>query len=202
MKFNSEINDDSGESNISPQLPSFVDVVFILLIFFLVLSVLGFGVVDTGEYQEGVFEKEQDVSDFPAVPKAVHKEIKEFLTLSLGFDEVGQPVYHIFSNIPFNEVTIQNAEEYQTIRSKILNNQFDFNGQLNERPLTTLESAWGPFSSAENMARSRLRLNVSNTNLILQASEQFTFHQIYEIMQLFNNFKSVYFEVIENEINS
>jgi len=201
------------EGNISPQLPSFVDVVFILLIFFLVLSIVGFGVVESGHHSEGFHEKEQDISDFPAVKNALQKDINEFIILSLRIDDQNQASYYIFSNIddqnqasyyifsnmPFNGVVIANRDEYKTIRTKIENNQFSFENRLSgQSSLEVLQSAWGPFANAEEMRNSQLVLNSGISNLIIQAGESFTYHQILEIMRLFSQFKSVYFEVIEN----
>ncbi len=187
------------EGNTNPQLPSFVDVVFILLIFFLVLSIVGFGVVESGHHSEGFHEKEQDISDFPAVKNALQKDINEFIILSLRLDDQNQASYYIFSNMPFNGVVIANRDEYKTIRTKIENNQFSFENRLSgQSSLEVLQSAWGPFANAEEMRNSQLVLNSGISNLIIQAGESFTYHQILEIMRLFSQFKSVYFEVIEN----
>ena len=193
-------NEDEDEgSNGSLQLPSFVDVVFILLIFFLVLSIVGFGVVESGSHSsDSIYDKEQDVSDFPAVRKALQKDIAEYLTLALRVTDQDMATYYVFSSSPFYGVIIENEDEYQTIRTQIENNQFMFNSGTNEAPLKTLQAVWGPFSNADAMSKSRLVLHSSVTNLIIQASEEFTYHQILEVMRLFSQYKSVYFEVIEN----
>jgi biopolymer transport protein ExbD len=196
-----DFNLDRDDGNISPQLPSFVDVVFILLIFFIVLSVVGFGVVESGNHSEGIFEREQDLSEFPAVQKALHKTLNEFVTLSLDVDEQEITHYYAFSSEAFQSVVIQDLDEYETIRAKIESNQIVFSGGVNETQFKTLKSAWGPFIDVEAMSRSWLVQNARTPNLIIQADENFSYHQILEVMRLFRQFKSVYFEVIENETN-
>ena len=200
MELESNLNGDDG--NISPQLPSFVDVVFILLIFFIVLSVVGFGVLESGSHSEGIFEKEQDLSEFPAVNKALQKELNEALILSLNVDDLGIEKFHVFSTDAFHTVIIHDIEEYKIIRTKIENNTFQFNGGLNEPPLRTLEATWGPFPTIEAMSDSRLVQNTQSPNLVIQADENFTYHQILQVLRNFQQFKSVYFEVIENGTNS
>ncbi len=198
--YQSDIESDDGA--IGPQLPSFVDVVFILLIFFLVLSIVGFGIVETGNYSQDIYTKEEDLSNFPTVHKALHKEIKDFLALSLEKTRDGQKIYRIYSSLQHFGVTIQKPDDYENIRTKIKNNQSVFNVSTPMTPIQMLESTWGPFPDGQAMSNSPLVQRASNNNLIIQATEDFTYHEILQIMRLFHKFNSVYFEVIENGVSS
>jgi biopolymer transport protein ExbD len=187
-----------------PQLPSLVDVVFILLIFFLVLSVLGIGIVESGEHSQDIYDKEQEVSDFPKVKKALRKEMTEFLILALEMDDKGKSTYHVFSNTPYFERIIESVQEYETVRRSIQNGDLFFENAPLENQMRILQEGWGPFSEVSSMRRAEVvtRVDPSESNLIIQANERFTYHDILQIMGVFNQFESVYFEVIENESES
>ena len=195
MKYFWEIESENG--GVAPELPSFVDVVFILLIFFLVLSMVGFGVVQKGSQSDGIFTKEQNISNFPAVPKALHKEMKEFIILSLEISEQGVNTYHLFSDREFQGIVISSHNEYQLIRKKVENNPENFfEGAVNS--LVIFESTWGPFQNIAVMRDSPLVRAEGETSLIIQANRDYTYHDILEVMRAFNNYKSIFFEVIEN----
>lgn len=202
MSFQQD-NRSEGEPT-TPQLPSLVDVVFILLIFFLVLSVLGIGIVETGQHSEDIYDKEQEVSDFPKVKKALRKEMTDFLILSLNMDDAGQAHYYVFTNISVNGKVIGSMQEYEAVHQSIHNGEPFFENIPRENQLRILENGWGPFTTIENMRRTPVvaQVNASESNLIIQANERFTYHQILQIMGLFNQFESVYFEVIENSNES
>lgn len=188
------------DASISPQLPSFVDVVFILLIFFIVLSVVGFGVAESGYFKNGQDDRSQDISSFPAVQEALKKDITEFVALLLTVNDDDIPEYYVFSNTAFDGVIIASAKEYQTIRAKIESGEFNFEHNApGQTSLETLRAVWGPFVGAAEMRRSLLVLNAPVSTLVIQANEKFSYHQILEVMRLFGLYKSVYFEVVENK---
>ncbi len=197
--------DNPQESEASmPQLPSLVDVVFILLIFFLVLSVLGIGIVETGQHSKDIHDKEQEVSDFPKVKKALRKEMTEFLILALEMDDEGQAQYHIFSDTPYYEKVIKSVQEFETVHNAIQNGDLFFENAPPENQRRILRDGWGPFAEVGAMRRAEVvtRVDATESNLIIQADERFTYHDILHIMGAFNQFESVFFEVIENENES
>ncbi|MBN1464334.1 hypothetical protein JXA02_01140 [candidate division KSB1 bacterium] len=196
--MNFEIDIESSNGNISPQLPSFVDIVFILLIFFLVLSVIGVGFIETGRFAEDRFEKEQELSDFPRVYKALRLDLPDFLILAMEMDKQGKEKYFVFSNAQYQSVTVKDAAEYEAVRAKIAEGGTVFSGVARTESLEILQSTWGPFASVEDMMDSRLIRLATSTNLVIQATEDFTYHKILQILRAFSRFKSVYFEVIES----
>ncbi len=198
MYPNYQNDTESDDGAISAQLPSFVDVVFILLIFFLVLSIVGFGLVEKGDYAKDVYTKEEDISNYPAVPKALHKEFNDYLTLSLEKDAEGDARYYLYSNALHLGVAVLNPEDYQNLRAKIDADQSVFMTSAPLTPLDILESTWGPFPDANSMHRSPIVQKAVDSALIIQATEDFTYHEILQVMRLFRKFNVVYFEVIEN----